>query len=439
MLKISENGRFITKNDGSPFFYLGDTAWALFQKLSRDETDHYLFDRAKKGFTVIQAVIISEFNGLKTGNFYGELPFCNGNLSQLNEKYFQHVDYVVDKANELGLFVGLLPTWGDNVGPLLWGTGPEIFNQENAYQYGKYLGNRYQGKSVLWILGGDRNPDSPARKRIWYAMADGIKAGDNQGHLMSYHPVGVTSTSTLFPGEDWLDFNMLQSCHLVRDRDNYNFIAQDYNLNTRKPCMDAEPNYEDMPVGMQHSENRFDDYDVRKAAYWALFAGAHGHTYGANGLFQFWDGKGENRFSPSQDWRAALQFPGAGQVKYAKDLLLSRPFFSRVPASMFIKSPSLLGTEHIQATISQDGSYAFIYSAAGRPFTVDMNKLSGDKLNGFWYNPRNGKSSFIAQFSADGLKEFTPPTEGYGQDWVLVLDDDSRQFPEPGAKEYKEK
>ncbi len=438
MLKISENGRFIAQEDGSPFFYLGDTAWALFQKLSREEAEHYLTDRAKKGFSVIQAVIISEFDGLNKGNYYGDLPFIDGDISQPNEDYFQHVDFVVDQANALGLVVGLLPTWGDKVGPLLWGTGPEIFNEENAYQYGKYLGKRYQDKNIIWILGGDRNPDSPARKKIWYAMADGIKEGDLRGHLMSFHPVGVTSTSTLFPGEDWLDFNMMQSCHLVRDRDNYNFITQDYNLNPQKPCMDAEPNYEDMPVGMLFSENRFDDYDARKAAYWALFAGAHGHTYGANGVFQFWDGKEKDRFSASHHWKEAIQFPGAGQMQFAKNLLLSRPFFSRRPAPMFfLKSFAGLGTEHIQATLSEDDSYAMVYSAAGKSFKVDLDKLSGETLNAFWYDPRTGDSHAIGQFSSDGIKEFKPPTEGYGQDWVLVLDDASKEFPQPGTHQYK--
>ena len=433
MLKISDNGRFIAQRDGAPFFYLGDTAWALFQKLNKEETEYYLSDRAKKGFTVIQAVIISEFDGMNEGNYYGDLPFHNGDIKRPNEKFFEHVDDVIDKADSLGLYVGLLPTWGDKVGPLLWGTGPEVFNEENAFQYGKFLGNRYQEKSIIWILGGDRNPDSPARKKIWVAMADGIKEGDRRGHLMSFHPVGVTSTSTLFPGEEWLDFNMLQSCHLVRDRDNYNFIRQDYILNPDKPCMDAEPNYEDMPVGMLPGAARFTDYDARKAAYWALFAGAHGHTYGANGVFQFWDGKQPNRFSAVQPWRDALQFPGAGQLQYAKNLMLSRPFFTRMPAPMFLKSPALLESEHIQATISEDGSYAFIYSAAGKPFTVDLSELSGDMVNGFWYDPRNGEASFIGQFPANGLHEFDPPTEGNNQDWVLVLDEASKRFHEPGA------
>ena len=38
-LKVAENKRFIVHADGTPFFYLGDTAWELFHRLSREEVD----------------------------------------------------------------------------------------------------------------------------------------------------------------------------------------------------------------------------------------------------------------------------------------------------------------------------------------------------------------------------------------------------------------
>jgi len=59
-LKVGENQRFLVYEDGRPFFYLGDTAWKLFHRLTREEADRYLENRAKKGFTVIQAVAIAE-------------------------------------------------------------------------------------------------------------------------------------------------------------------------------------------------------------------------------------------------------------------------------------------------------------------------------------------------------------------------------------------
>lgn len=435
MLRVSDNRRFLVHDDGRPFFYLGDTAWALFQRLDREEADLYLADRAAKGFTVIQAVILSEFDGLWTPNRYGDLPLHEADPLRPSEAYFRHVDTVVDKMTSLGLVAGLLPTWGDKVGPRKWGIGPEIFTPENAGPYGEFLGERYRDKPVIWILGGDRNPDSEARKAIWRAMAGGLKRGDAGRHLMTYHPMGVYSSSAFFPDDPWLDFNMLQSCHLVWDRDNYNFITQDYDLISPKPCMDSEPNYEDMPVTIRWPENGyFSAYDARKAAYWALFAGAHGHTYGANGLFQFWNGRDPDFFSPRRSWREAIALPGASQMQYARQLLESRPFLERIPDQSLLVSNPGTGTNHIRATRAGDGSYAFIYSAAGQPFTVDLGKLIGRSFAGHWYDPRTGTAHSLGIFPGGNTCEFTPPTAGVDNDWILTLDDEARGFPVPGSR-----
>src|SRR3954462_5350609 len=113
-LKVSNNRRFIVNDDGSPFFYLGDTAWELFHRLNREEADRYLVDRAAQRFTVVQAVVLAEMNGLNDPNPYGQKALTDNDPAKPNEEYFKHVDYVVNKAEQLGLFVGMPPTWGNN-------------------------------------------------------------------------------------------------------------------------------------------------------------------------------------------------------------------------------------------------------------------------------------------------------------------------------------
>ncbi|MBM3862089.1 MAG: hypothetical protein FJ395_20890, partial [Verrucomicrobia bacterium] len=46
-----------------------------------------------------------------------------------------------------------------------------------------------------------------------------------------------------------------------------------------------------------------------------------------------------------------------------------------------------------------------------------------------WFDPRTGKTTVIGEFAIAGEREFTPPTSGENNDWVLVLDDipESRQ------------
>jgi hypothetical protein len=203
-LKLSKDKHFFVYEDGTPFFYLGDTAWELFHCLNRDEADKYLSDRAEKGFTVIQAVILSDIDGLSKPNAYGDLPLIEKDPQQPNEAYFKHVDYIVNNADSLGLFIGMLPTWGG-----YWSSSnPErtIFTPENARVFGKFLGKRYIDKSIIWILGGDRNIKNEYERKIIDAMTYGLREGDEGNHLITFHPRGPGFSSDYLHQADWAGF-----------------------------------------------------------------------------------------------------------------------------------------------------------------------------------------------------------------------------------------
>lgn len=84
----------------------------------------------------------------------------------------------------------------------------------------------------------------------------------------------------------------------------------------------------------------------------------------------------------------------------------------------------------MQATRDEDGSYTFIYSAAGKPFTVDLSKLFGKEIVAHWYDPRTGTAALAGKFLREGRQKFEPPRQG--TDWVLVLDDAAKNYPPPG-------
>ena len=111
-LKVDKNGHDLCFEDGYPFFWLGDTGWELFHRLTLPEISFYLDNRASKGFNVIQAVVLAEFDGLRKPNRYGDLPFKNLNPAQPNESYFKLIDSVIQLAHQRGIFIGILPTWG---------------------------------------------------------------------------------------------------------------------------------------------------------------------------------------------------------------------------------------------------------------------------------------------------------------------------------------
>lgn len=417
-LRVSGNHRFLVYEDGEPFFYLGDTAWELFHRLDREDAALLLRDRAAKRFTVIQAVVLAEYEGLTVPNAYGHLPLLDDDPTRPNEAYFEHVDAIVAQAEALGLTIGMLPTWGDKWNKK-WGVGPEIFTPANALTYGRWLGARYAEAPIIWILGGDRPVESDVHREIIRAMAQGLDEGDGGAHLMSFHPNGGRTSSEWWQNEDWLDFNMLQSGH-ARNRDNYTMIAADYARTPVKPCIDAEPGYEDHPSAFDLNNGYLDDYDVRKALYWSLFSGACGHTYGCHDIWQMWqEGRKPATFTRTP-WKKALHLPGSGQVQHARALLESRPFLTRIPDQSLIVSDPGTGTHHVVATRDTDGSYAMLYLPSCKPVTVDLDKLSGTRVAVTWYDPRTGEARPAGEVPAGGHYEFTPPS--VWPDWVLVLD-----------------
>ncbi len=431
-IKVSPNKRYLVKADGTPFFWLGDTAWELFHRCNRKQADYYLKRRSEQGFTVVQAVALAEFDGLHVPNPYGELPLKYDDPTQPNEAYFKHVDYIIDKAAEYNISIAFLPTWGDKIFKSTWGKGPEVFTPENAKVYGQWLGKRYKDRrNIIWIMGGDRNPRNEADKSVWRALAEGVTAGaggaDNV--LMSFHPQpNELGAGEYFYEDGWLDFNMFQNGH-CRDTRVFDKIQSSYKRMPAKPVIDAEPIYEDHPVCFNVNElGTSNAYDVRKFAYLDVLAGAFGHTYGCHDIWQFYSPYREAVNGPHIYWQEAMELPGASQMKFLRRLMESRPILDRVPDQSLVVENDLFTSERVQAARGND--YAFIYTTAGRAFTVILGKISGSRLNALWYNPRNGEVKKIDAVINKGQHLFTPPTTGHGQDWVLVLDDTSKNYSE---------
>jgi hypothetical protein len=439
LLKVSDNRRFLVTADGEPFFWLGDTAWELFHRATREDAERYLQKRAAQRFTVIQAVALAEFDGLHEPNAYGQTPLVGDDPTRPNEEYFRHVDWIVAKANALGMYVGLLPTWGDK-----WnqrrGIGPQIFAAANAEIYGTWLGRRYKNAGVIWILGGDRPIENDVHLEIIRAMAHGLRAGDGGAHLITFHPSGGEGSSTWLHGEAWLDFNMRQNGHSPEFTGRYDKTRSDYDRTPVKPVLDGEPLYEDHPVSFNAKQlGHSIAADVRRAFYWDVFSGAFGHTYGHHSVWQMWTTERVPINTPLMPWFEAIEQEGARQMQHGRALVESRPFLTRIPdpdvivASAVPTSVPGAGRYAFVATRDVNGSYAMVYAPIGRPFSVRMGKISGGTVKAWWFDPRTGAATAIGTFPTGGEREFTPPSKGEMLDWVLVLDDAAKSYPEPGT------
>lgn len=446
---VSSNRRFLSTASGRPFFWLADTAWELFHRLNRSEAEFYLETRRRQGFNLIQAVVLAELDGLHTPNAQGHVPLLGDDPTRPNEFYFRFVDEVIRLAAEKGMYIGLLPSWGDKVHGGLWGTGPVIFNVENARIYGEYLGQRYRNQSnILWILGGDRPADG--YEAVWAAMAEGIIEGMGRRPFFTYHPTGGFSSSAWLHEASWLDMNMLQSGHVLYDVPNWEMITSDYSRIPVKPVLDGEPNYEHHPIDpylrtWKPEYGRFTDYDVRKQAYRSVFSGACGHTYGSHSIWQFWSRERVPVNHAMPPWDEAIYGPGAGQLIHLKNLMLSRPYFSRIPDQTML--PELapvppvgdletdrfnpLRASHPRATRCAEGSFAMVYfPQAEQSLLVDLHGLAGS-VQAWWYDPRCGKAHPAGEYPHNTRLTFTSPIAG--PDWVLVLDVKSHHFGVPGT------
>jgi hypothetical protein len=424
LLKVSPDGHYLVNEDGSPFFYMADSAWHLFNKLTESEADLYLETRAKQGFTVIQAEINARFD--ETVNVMKEPVFLDNDPTRPNEAFFQHVDTIVNKANALGMYVSMVPL------DTKWARAGR-YSLAEAYTFGRYMGERYKSAKIIWTVGADIGADEvPRGVDLWREVAAGIARGaanrDLSKVLMQYHPRNGQSSSSWFQDDAWLDMNAFQSGHNSNPL-NYRVASVVSPLTPAKPVMDIVPWYEDMPDGVKIGARRLDDYDVRKEQYWSLFAGSHGVTYGNNNVWQFVVEPGQTRNLANHTWQDALDTPGARSMTILKRLMLSRPFLDRVPDQSLVVSDTLTGTDHVQATRAADGSYAFVYSASGQSVRVDLAKISGPAVTVRWFNPRTGKSDLVGTFGRKRPRTLVPPSTG--TDWILILDDASKNFGKP--------
>lgn len=448
-LKVSDDKRFLVTSGGKPFFYLADTAWELFHRLDRKQAVEYLDKRASQGYTAIQAVALAELDGVTDPNSYGDLPLTDKDPArpavtpgadpndQKAYDYWDHVDYIVDQANARGLYIAMLPSWGrwvNNTGR----SDESLLTPQNAQTFGEFLGRRYGRKGIIWIMGGDRTPTG--FEDTWRVLARGVTIGvagkeDPDAVLMSFHPRGGETSSTWFHNDAWLDFNMHQTGHgLAGKTTSWAKIAKDYALTPTKPVLDGEPLYEDHPLAFRARDYGYSfDAHVRQRAWWAVFSGACGHTYGNHSVWQMYAPGRRPVNGPLFYWNEAIHRPGAAQMQYVRRLIESRPYLSRVPDQTLV-ADALDGPDRIVAT--RGNGYAFVYSAQGRRFTVNLGRISGDRLKAWWFNPRTGNATELETLSNEGTREFACPSEGFGSDWVLVLDDASKRFGVPGQSKH---
>ena len=434
-LQVSENRRFLQHENGTPFFWLGETAWLLSSRLNRDEVAYFIGETAKNGYNVIQ---ISILHNLDMINVYGHRALPNGfDFSDIDREgeynYWKHLDFIVQQAASRGIYIAIVCVWAGAI---------RNISLEDVSVYANFLGQRYGNHpNIIWLIGGDVRGDVAPDK--FKALATGIKA-HTPNHLMTFHPLGRTMSATWFHNEPWLDFNMFQSGHRrygqrrgdgdypiedYTEEDVWRFVEHSLAMQPQKPVLDGEPSYEDIPQGLHDwNETRWQASDVRRYAYWSVFAGSFGHTYGHNSTMQMLRPGVTPAFAAEKPWWEAIHDPGCQQMQHLKNLMLAFPFFERIPDQSVIAGTNGIMYERVIATRGND--YILVYNYTNRRVEIDTRKISGDKKKAWWYSPINGQTEYIGELE-NGIHKFNRDSAyGAGNDWVLIITDASKNYVE---------
>ena len=462
-LHISANNRCFEKTDGTPFVWLADTAWTVPARLTWDDVIHYMKTRKQQGFTVLQMVVLDPEYNEEMRNPCGIKALEANDLLKPNEAYFSYVDWVLDRAEEYGFYVLLLPVWGELVVGWDWsgGTHPKYVTEENAAAYGKWLGNRMRDrKNIIWCLGGDRMPVCRGEdyRPVWRELAEGLSEGltgtrlkynadreEWKKLLITYHAcheaeTGECSTFSYWTPDDcWISFTMLQSGHGAFKK-NYDLVAAEREPKGEQglvyPVWDGEPAYEMMPMTWPVEDlNSFHGtYIVRKRAYWSLLSGSFGHTYGHASVWCTATEKDKNMIC-RDTWAEAIKSEGSKQMKILRDFMEAYDLTGFMPCQERLLAQSSREDEldtHEQAAVDTESKVMLVYFACAAEERIDLSGVFESDVYAGWFNPKTGEVSGAEKVSAgdDGVLNICSKAD---EDAILILAADPAKISVPSG------
>ena len=437
-LQVSDNNRFLQHADGTPFFLLGETAWLMPQRLNRDEVTFYLDKIMDAGYNMTQVQVL---NDVPSFNVYGRKS--HPLYAKEDYGYWEHLDYIVSQAGRRGIYIGMVCIWGGLVkeGKL---------SAEQAKEYGAFLANRYKDcPNIIWIIGGDIKGD--VKSEVWETLATTIKSIDNN-HLMTFHPRGRYTSAKWWSKAGWIDFHTFQSGHRKygqrngdkeypipdnTEEDNWMYVDSTWAYKPVKPVFDDEPIYENIKKGLHDAdEEEWQAHDVRRYAYWSVFAGSCGHTYGNSAIMQFYRNGYPSAYFNTKTWYEALEDEGFKQMKHLKQLILTFPYFERIPDQDVIIEN---GKKYDRLIATRGKDYLLVYNYTGRMMQIDLRKITGKRKNLWWMDAVSGKLTYAGEYDSSiiSLQPERSTSEGV-HDVILIAIDSAKGYLQKGQNTLRQ-
>jgi hypothetical protein len=437
-IRVAPGGRYFQHADGTPYFWMGDTAWNGPLLSTDSDWGHYLRERTAQKFTAVQFVA-TQFRAAPQGDLNQSLAYTGKEKITINPAFFQRMDKRVAAINEAGMLA---------VPVLLWAIGgggnPQVnpghsLPDDQAILLARYMVARWAGNAVSWILGGDGDYRGPKAER-WRKIGRAV-FGDIHHAPVTMHPGGMQWVWKEFIEEKWFDFLGYQSGHGDDDKTlkwiTEGPLTEDWAKFPHKPILNLEPPYENH-VAYQ-SKKPHSATSVRRAMYWSLLgAPTAGITYGGHGVWGWDDGKTEPTDHAGTGvplpWKQALTMPGAKEMAHLSEFFQSIDFGRLRPAPVAIVNQpgNQAPGRFVAAAKSDKRDLLVIYAPEDRTIEVKLD-LMPESPNVTWVNPRTGERSPAVAVVTTSTCQFPTPAEG---DWILFMKMEKRPAA-PAAGDVK--
>ena len=422
-IQLADDKRNLVHADGTPFFWLGDTAWNGPLRSTDDEWKQYIETRLRQRFSAVQWVA-THWRAAPKGDIEGQPAFTESEPIAVNPAFFQRMDSKVESIVAAGLL---------NVPVMLWaighGANPTIdpgygLPEAEAILLGRYEVARWAAYPIVWILAGDGKyfDDYAAR---WRRIGRAIFGEDNKSHApVAMHCGGEQWPADELRGEPWIGILGYQSGHGDSDKTLSWMVngppATDWAKEPRLFQINLEPAYENHIA--YHSKQPLTPALVRMAMYWSLLnAPTAGVSYGGHGVWGWDDGTVPSMDHPNSGvplpWQQALTMPAAEQIPYLVDFFTSIPWWTLSPAPQLLAEQP--GTQDVRRTILVAANAASNLIVAYTPEggTLHLTNIASG-LIATWCNPRTGERQAATAPSAGSDATYVAPDH---QDWLLFL------------------
>ncbi len=425
---------YLTYGDGTPFYWLGDTAWQAPVSATAAEWNAFLENRRAKGFSVVLTAPATQYTGAITSfEQVGDCPSAAipNACSRWLPAYWQSFDGLVEQANRAGIVVVLAGL----VNPVGRGGGrsPELYPAvDDAVVFSRNVAARLAGNFVVFSPGFDDRIDlvRASMEAVGRELERAVPR-----HLVTNHLAGASPAEdyAVFEEQRWLDFQLFQSGHALNPRACAGKTrqqcaaerARQLPLALRqprltKPDINGEGAYEyPQDSTAAPPDNRF---GVRQTAYSSVLSGAFGFTLGVKGLF---------------DWSAplaVLDSPASFDMVYLASRFRRRPWQEMRPLpESILNNQGLSPQRQMSLAATSDAGFAVAYLPNNDAIEIAVAGFPGLSCDPpwtkLWIDPRTGRTS-LAETCTGSPASITltrppcadPDPDATGAcDWVLEL------------------